>query len=63
VNICAVVERLIEIERALGVEDTSTIRRMLWDAQECALQIQKHATEIERVGNESTDQYELPLET
>jgi len=61
VNLGGLVKRLIEIEKALAVQDTSTVRRMVWDAQECALQIQKRAIQIERKEAESGDQYQLPL--
>jgi hypothetical protein len=38
-------ERLIEIERAIAVKDSSTIRNMAIEAQDCVLQMQKETAE------------------
>lgn len=46
-----VLERLLEIERALGVQDTPTVRSMVIEAQELILKLQKEA--IESVRSES----------
>ena len=35
----------MEIERAIGVEDSATVRRMVIEAQECYLQMQKESVE------------------
>lgn len=35
--------RLLEIERAIGVEEPIRIREMLMEAQECVLELQKNA--------------------
>ena len=51
-NIAMLIKRLIEIEQALDVKDNSTLRRMVWDVQECALQIQKEAIENRRSSKE-----------
>jgi hypothetical protein len=48
-DIGPIIRRLIEIEKALYVNDTPTIRNLIWDAQECALRIQKGATEVQRI--------------
>ena len=61
VNLGGLVKRLIEIEKALTVQDTSTVLRMVWDAQECALQIQKRALEIDRMAGESNVPHEAPF--
>jgi hypothetical protein len=34
---------------------------MVWDAQECALQIQKRALEIDRMAGESNVPHEAPF--
>lgn len=43
-----VLERLLEIERALGVEDTPTVRSMLIEAQELILKLHKESIESAR---------------
>jgi hypothetical protein len=45
-----VLARLIEIERAIGVEDPLRVREMVMEAQECVLEIQKAAAD--RLQNE-----------
>lgn len=44
-NCCPLLERLMEIERAIGVEDSATVRRMVIAAQECYLKMQKESVE------------------
>ena len=41
--------KLLDIERALGVEDTATLRSRVIEAQECALRMQKQMIEDLRV--------------
>ena len=41
--------KLLDIERAIGIEDTKTLRIKVIDAQDCALQIQKQMIEDLRV--------------
>ena len=41
-------ERLIEIERAIGVKDPITLRRMVIDTQDYVLQMQKEYAEFLR---------------
>lgn len=43
-----VLERLLEIERALGVQDTPTVRSMVIEAQELILRLQKESIESVR---------------
>lgn len=40
-NTSPIVERLIEIERAIGVRDPIAVRRMVIEAEECALELHK----------------------
>lgn len=42
-NISLVLDRLIEIERAIGVVDSLSLRKMVVEAQEAVLQAQKQA--------------------
>jgi uncharacterized membrane protein len=44
-NTVVLLEKLNKIERALDVEERATIREMLRDAQQCALQIQRETPE------------------
>ena len=44
-NTCPLIERLIEIERAIGFYDGATIRKMLREAQDCALRMHKEFAE------------------
>ena len=44
-----VIERLIEIGRAVGVKDAATVRSMVADAQDCVLQWQKEYVNSARV--------------
>jgi hypothetical protein len=46
VNFYPLVQKLIEIERAVGVLESSEIRAMVIEAEETVLQIQKEAVEI-----------------
>lgn len=41
--------KLLDIERALGVEDTAKLRSRVLDAQDCALWIQKQMIEDLRI--------------
>jgi len=59
-DIGPIIRRLIEIEKALYVNDIPTIRNLIWDTQECALRIQKGATEVQRIRNRAPNQIELP---
>ncbi len=40
-NSVSLMEKLLEIERAIGEEEPLTIRLMLHDAQECVLRMQR----------------------
>jgi hypothetical protein len=40
-NTVVLLQKLDEIERALDVEERATIRKMVLDAQQCALQLQR----------------------
>jgi hypothetical protein len=42
------IQKLREIERALELEDRSIIRRLLIEAQECALRVQRETEEQTR---------------
>jgi hypothetical protein len=45
--------RLLDIERAIGVEEPAIIRQMLFDAQDCVLALQKNVayqSQQERLG-------------
>ena len=44
-NTVALIEKLNKIERALDVEEHDTIRELLRDAQQCALQLQRETPE------------------
>jgi hypothetical protein len=44
-NTCPLIERLIEIERCIGVCDAATIRKMVVEAQDCALKMHKEFAE------------------
>jgi len=41
--------KLLDIERALGIEDTTTLRTRVIDAQECVLRMQKQLIEDLRI--------------
>ncbi len=45
----AIIGKLLEIEQALGVEDTASLRARVIDAQECVLRMQKQLIEDLRV--------------
>jgi hypothetical protein len=45
----ALIRKPIEIERAFGVETPSTIRMMVIDAEDCALQMQKRPAIFHRL--------------
>jgi hypothetical protein len=47
-NTVVVLQKLNEIERALDVEERATIRKMLLDAQQCVLQLQRESPEQRR---------------
>ena len=53
-----VLERLMEIERAVGVQDTHTVKRMVIDAEEFILKLQKES--IQTIRSESLS---LPLQS
>lgn len=40
-----ILERLLEIERAIGVEDTPIVKRMVIDAEEFILKLQRESME------------------
>ncbi len=44
-NTVILIEKLNEIEQALGKEEPNAIRRMLIEAQDCALKIQRASVE------------------
>jgi hypothetical protein len=44
-NFGALLAKLIEIEHALGLLDNVTVRNLVIEAQDCALQIQKDVAE------------------
>jgi hypothetical protein len=44
-NTVLLLQKLDEIERALDVEERATIRKMVLDAQQCALEIQRESPE------------------
>jgi hypothetical protein len=44
-NTVVLLQKLGEIERALDVEERATIRKMVLDAQQCALQLQRESPE------------------
>jgi hypothetical protein len=44
-NTVVLLEKLNKIERALDVEEHATIREMLRDAQQCAIQLQRETPE------------------
>jgi hypothetical protein len=41
--------KLLEIERAIGIEDTASLRTRILDVQECVLRMQKQRIEDLRV--------------
>ena len=43
-------QKLIEIEKSIGVETNTTLRKQVLDAQDCVLQIQKETAENLRKG-------------
>jgi len=61
VNICSIITRLVEIEKALDTYDISIIRRMIWETQECALRIQKEAIQLHSSEDALAEQFTLPL--
>ena len=44
-NMNTLLDKLIEIERSIGVETDSTLRNLVIDAQDCVLGMQKQAVE------------------
>jgi hypothetical protein len=46
VSVTALIEKLTDIERSIGVENNATIRFQVIDAQDCVLLIQKEIVEI-----------------
>ena len=50
-NSVILLTKLIEIEQAIGVEDPIKIRRMVIEAEECLLGIQKESLDRHRAGN------------
>jgi hypothetical protein len=44
-NVYPLINKLIEIERALGSCDTIALRNLVMEAQDCALRLQKEAVE------------------
>lgn len=40
-NITVLLQKLIAIERSIGTADNSTLRRLVHEAEDCLLQIQK----------------------
>lgn len=48
---CAdLLQKLITIERSIGVESNSTVRELVQDAQDCLLQMQKEQAESSLAG-------------
>jgi hypothetical protein len=47
-NVTVLIDKLTEIERAIGVEDDLIIRNKVIDAQDCALQLQSEMAEMLR---------------
>jgi hypothetical protein len=47
-NTCVLLEKLIDIERSLGVETTISVHKKVIEAQECLLAIQKEMAESSR---------------
>ncbi len=44
-NTISLLQKLQELEQAVGVEGVVTLRRMVADARECALEIQRNSPE------------------
>jgi hypothetical protein len=44
-NLASLLAQLIDIERAIASQELATVRRMVIDAQECVLGLQRQATE------------------
>jgi hypothetical protein len=40
-NTSVLLEKLVQIERSIGIETNNTLRAMVLDAQDCALALQK----------------------
>jgi hypothetical protein len=47
-SVTALIDKLTNIERSIGVESNSTIRNQVIEAQDCALLIQREIVEILR---------------
>jgi uncharacterized membrane protein len=47
-NTVILLQKLTEIEQALDREEKATLRKMLRDAQQCALQLQRESPEQRR---------------
>ena len=58
-NVYPLIEKLIEIERALTRCDIRTVRRLLVDAEEFALSLQKEAVDLHRVEEKSSLENEI----
>lgn len=54
-NTAVLMQKLLEIERMIGIEAPSEIRERVLDAQECLLQLQRRSLETRR-RNESSGQ-------
>jgi hypothetical protein len=50
-NTVVILEKLLDIDRALGREDTTVIRKKIIEAQDCVLNMQKAQAESLRVGS------------
>ncbi len=55
-NSGVLLRKLIELERAIGVESESTIRHRVLDAEDCLLNLQRAQIDYYRAGSS----YELP---
>jgi hypothetical protein len=50
-NTVVILEKLLDIDRALGREDTTVIRKKIIEAQDCVLNMQKAQAESLRIGS------------
>ena len=53
-NCLQVLRRLREIERAIGVLDSVSIRRMIIEAEDCVFELQKEAAKTGRLNGTRT---------
>ena len=44
-NLSSLLEKLIDIEQAIGTQELTTVRKMVIDAQECVLGMQRKSNE------------------